>query len=132
MLNHKVSPKNIALALLAAAFADQLFMVLGALLMKQKILSYDAGAVWGILSLTVSSIPAGVVCIRRNGARLNTYLSVMIYFAILFGISASLGDADISISSALKAATALICGAFIGNFFGGAVLNMSKKRTLKR
>ena len=132
MLNHKISLQNIAFALIAVAVADQLFMALGALLMEQEVLSYHAGSVWGVLSFTVSSIPAGFVCTRRNGIRLNTYLSVVIYFALLFGVSAIFGSVAVSVSSALKALTALICGAFIGNFIGGAILRMSNKRFHKR
>ena len=132
MLNHKISPQNIAFALIAVTVADQLFMALGALLMEQEVLSYHAGPVWGVISFVVSSIPAGLVSTRRNGMRLNTYLSVLVYFGFLFGVSAIFGKVDVSISSALKAVTALICGAFIGNFFGAAFLRMSNNRFLKR
>ena len=79
----KISPSVVIIGGLIIMIMDQLCLLLGAGLIGAETLSAECFKVWGILSLTVAALAAGVLGVGRNGTRANTYVTAIIYFLIL-------------------------------------------------
>ena len=119
----KISPSVVIIGGLIIMIMDQLCLLLGAGLIGAETLSAECSKVWGILSLTVAALAAGVLGVGRNGTRVNTYVTAIIYFLILCLGSMLGGGVPVSLSSAVKWGIALLCGAFLGNSVGGILCN---------
>ena len=128
----KISPKFVAIGVVLLAAADTLFMMLGAVLIERAVLAYDCAGIWSLLCLVVASVAANFFCAIRTGCPLNAYVTSVFCFLILLLVTGALCDAQLSVAATVKSFTALICGAFIGNFFGISRHNRLRKIRKKK
>ena len=114
----KLTPKYIAIGVVFLAAMDALLMLLGAVLIEKGVLAYSGAGVWGLVSLVLASVLACFICSSCSGLPLNGYVIVLFCFLPMIVLPMVSGSQGFSISMAVKEFTALISGAFLGNFFG--------------
>ena len=126
------SPKYVAIGVVLLAAVDTLFMLLGAVLIERAVLAYDCAGIWSVVSLVSASVAANLFCAICTGRPMNAYVISALCFLILLLVAAALCDTQLSVAAAVKGFTALICGAFIGNFFGVSRHNRLRKIRKKK
>ena len=131
MAKIKWDPWSTVFGCITMVIVDQLFMLLGAILIDQGVLAYDAGAVWSILSVMISGLVSSFVCMLKFSVRLYSYISGVMFLSSIF-ISFLISEGEcIKISVGTKLAIAMMVAVFLGNSAGGA-FRISAKRTKKR
>lgn len=132
----KISPSVMFIGMIILAVIDQLIMFIGAILIGKDVLAFEAAKVWGIAALLVASLVSGGVCVNRNGIRLNSYLTALLYLIIICFLLPGRDILPVSLNMSLKMVVALFCGTFLGHLFGSALFrkigNYPQKNHLRR
>lgn len=123
----KILPKYVALGIVMLTAADSLLMVLGAALIENGTLAYGCMKIWSLLSLVAASAAVNLYCAARSGVPMNAYGVGAFYFLLFVLPTTAFCDSQMSLAAMVKAFTALICGALIGNFFGISRHNRLRK-----
>ena len=124
---HKISPQMILLGCVLLAILDLSIMLVDAVFIGQGMIGFDSTEILGLLSLLISGLITGSICVYRGGIRLNTYLSAIIYFVLYYVVLTLTSEIRIPFGLIIKGLTALISGTFLGNVFGSKLRNITQR-----
>ena len=119
MRNSNISLKALSLGLVVIMLFDQIFLLVGAVLLQQGILSYESANLCAIISLVCAAMVMGGFTVKVFAVKLHAYIIGSIYIVVMLLFSLTGDGGVMGLPQVVKAAVAVFSGCLVGNCFGG-------------